>query len=177
MTRIFTLDPALTSGYAVIDRKDMTHYSLDPAEITAYGEIKDINVKDHITQRLINIRTQLMQLLNKHIPDIMLLEDLNLTFDRQHKNREALQKYSAAWAVLYLTMHTWGTLRLASKPVKILVLPIPQASRKMGNRKKLIRHHVRMNYNVDIASTHINEAIYWGMMYQEVQRHETTNPV
>jgi len=165
------IDPGLTFGWALVARAD-TFHALRPKDyILEHGVFRETNRKLPINTRLKKISAAIAELLVLHVPKYVLIEELNLGFDRQHKNRADLQKYSAAWGTIYATILERNVL--LNHYFKIYIIPIPRP-RPRGttgglrgrSHKDYIMEIVKKRYDIENISSHQAEAIYWAMFWE-----------
>lgn len=170
MTRILAVDPGFTLGWAVVERKDLSRFSTDGSEVIDYCEVSESSIDRPLYLRLHSLAVSIVKVLQQYQPEVILLEDLNISFDREHKNRQALQKYSAAWGVIYTTLlHYQSTKKvLAKKEIQIEIVPLPRPNPRgrSGGHKKIIIAYVNKTLDIKQKSSHVCEAIYWAMQYE-----------
>ena len=131
-----------------------------------YGTIKTKS-EDPLDERLgiINKRLQTLQVL--HRPTYVLLEELNLQFQR--RNFRDLMLYSSAWGAIQTY---WWMVALASRKLREIYhvpLPIPDKRISAGARKEMIIMDVKQRHILGPESgrldEHNAEAIYWAMEF------------
>lgn len=171
ITRIMAFDPGMIFGYGVADRKDLTYFSTDSSEVVALGTYEEKHYNDNMIVRQGRIGTETKLLLDTFKPDIILMEDINLSFDRKDKttgrtlNRKKLQIYSLAWSTIFWNITIWKSLMTQLAFTKnprfyTVALPKPNPHGKAGGHKEMIMRFVELNYKVTPKSTHEAEALF-----------------
>lgn len=179
ITRVLAFDPGMIFGYGVADRRDLTHFSTDPGEIVALGTYEEKHYNEDMISRQSRIGIETKLLLDTYHPDVVLMEDINLSFDRKDKttgrtlNRKKLQIYSLAWSTIFWNIIFWKSCVAImgfgkNKTVEFHTVPLPKPNPygKAGGRKEMIMRFVRLNYKVTPKSTHEAEALFWCMQYE-----------
>lgn len=165
--RILVIDPALTVGYCVAEKKGKTK------KILAYGtiyteldevkerrkQLKKLGMKapkkyrttfEELLQRLNIIRLNILALLYFQKPDLVAIEQLNLDFYRK-PNWHALMLYASAFTCIY------ETIRNAD-------VAIHWVSASKGKLTKTqARYICESQYGLKGVSEHCCETVCWAM--------------
>jgi len=121
-----------------------------------------INFKqEKVLSRVLEIYQEIDFLNVKYKPHILLIEDINLHFDRKIRgkvvNRQALQKYSLAWGIIYMYFQC-NTMDIIFNIETVSLRAIRKERAQLIALKKYYPDRKRI-------STHEAEAVCWAMEY------------
>lgn len=143
--RVLAIDPGMTTGWAVVEHRNGDKVLLGSGTLHP-------PVGRPLRVRLEELGSDIRLILAEYQPQVILMEALNLAFDRKSKegrvvNRKSLQKYSTCWGYLMGVISLWGV------PVHFVPLTAP--------KKKMATRIVKQLFPGVKGTSHSRESIVW----------------